>query len=124
MADVLRFVEGKFKYTPPTLQFGLRGGGTCEDCPVVTVWVRLMGRASAEQWRFSLPPHTRLEQLRDVVAAHVGHQVEQPCLIDERGYRFANLDEPLAALSQHCKLHVDFTYDDFAETRKYMKSKM
>lgn len=124
MADVLRFVEGKFKYTPPALQFGLRGGAKCEECSAVSVWVRLMGRASVEHWRFNLPPDMPLERLRGVVTAAVGHEVDQQCLVDERGYRFADLDTPVSAVSRECKLHVDLTYDDLADTRKYMKSKI
>lgn len=123
MADLLRFVETKLKYTPPSLQFGLRGGAKCEDCSAVTVWVRVMGRASAEHWRFNLPADMPLERLRKVVAEAVGHDVDQQCFVDERGYRFADMGTPISALSRDCKLHVDLTYDDLSDTRKFVKSK-
>lgn len=92
----------------PTLQFGLRGAAQCEECSAVSVWVRLIGIVSAEHWRFNLPSDMPLEQLRGAVVAAVGHDVDQQCVV-ERGYRFADLDTPLAVLPRECKLHVDLT---------------
>ena len=89
------------------------------------------GRCTFEQTQVyaSIPPvwlarDMPLKRLRSVVSAAVGHEVEQQCLVDERGYRFADLDTPVSALSRDCKVQVDLTYDDLADTRKYMKSKI
>merc|ERR1711991_86303 len=107
-------------YGPPDLRFGLRGDGVCESCEAVTVWIRVIDKATAESWRFTVPPDTPLDQLRGLVRESTKLPVQQDCLLDEHGYQFSREDsmKSVCRFSRECRLHIDLTHDNVTDAAK------
>src|SRR3989338_4726621 len=77
-------------------------------CPEIRVFMFCVGRTGVEKRRVSLPPHTRLREVRN----HFQREMAQTLILDENDFEILDTDHSISHFSKGCNLNVQFSFAD------------